>query len=463
MEGGTAILPVQVPAQLAQQAQQSTLQLCMKLFYTSVKVIPIIIAIIIVIYLFYYFAKGIYFVLENKKTINSQWATYRCKPYVLPFAGWLVGPSSTSATDNFTQCAYSMQKSFFEVFSQDYLASLNTLSSIVADQEAAIQDIRNMANYMRNSMATMAQDVYQKLYDAYYRISSLFGVFLGAFSSLLTLFQSVFSTLLYAYYAFESIQNGPIGGVGKFFCFDGATKIVTFNGIPRSIRKLKIGDKLLNNARVTGVFKVRSPRFIYNYMGILVTGDHKVYENTSKDPIKVCESSNAYKQQYTEDYIYCVNTSDHLIHVESPNPSLPKPIIKFADFAETADMNWYRNAHQNFVDIPISPDLLYYQWGVFDKISLNKNPTWVTQVQVEAGENASIYEYRGNVLTGTAIVYDDGKWVEVRSVPTAKFIRQLSPHEKLHHLSTDARIVHLKNGVITRDYEYIPEIDGVKR
>ena len=112
---------------------------------------------------------GGYTVYVNKQKINKQWPQYRCKPYILPFAGWAVGPSGISATTNFTDCMWSINKSFFDILISPFTDILKIITDILKSIVTDIQNIRKMITYMRDNIEEIARDAQQKIWDSYCR------------------------------------------------------------------------------------------------------------------------------------------------------------------------------------------------------------------------------------------------------------------------------------------------------
>ena len=91
-------------------------------------------------------------------------------------------------------------------------------------------------------------------------------------------------------------------------CFDKNTLIKMNDGTEKSIIDINIGDKLMNNNEVTAKIKVSTiGSQMYNLDNIIVSDSHMVKEGN-----KWVRVSNHYKSKkihdYTEKYLYCLNT-----------------------------------------------------------------------------------------------------------------------------------------------------------
>ena len=102
-------------------------------------------------------------VMLNIQPIKDNWATQRCNPKVIPFAGFInkkPGQTISQFTqENFTYCVQNILKSItgYAVQPLTYITSMleNIYLAILND----IQKIRQMIDNVRNSMAIMAKEV----------------------------------------------------------------------------------------------------------------------------------------------------------------------------------------------------------------------------------------------------------------------------------------------------------------
>jgi len=470
-------------------AVPTTWSKCEKTLITVAKLSPIILAALVVLYIIYYFIKGIYFMLEHKQRINKNWPTYRCKPYVMPFAGWFVGPASTNPASNFVECSFSMHKSFYDVLKQDFITMFTSLSDIVKDQQIAIQDARKMTNFMRNSIKDMARDVYQKIYDSYYRIASLMGVFLGAFGKMFELFSSTYHTLLYAYYTLESVWNGPIGKttraledlvspiehVIRFFCFAHDTPILMSDGSYKRASNVQLGDTLgLNAGKVTAYMKIDGKDAeMYKYKNcVTVTGSHLV-KSPTEGWIRVCDSIYSRPAKWNGYDIYCFNTTNNII---------PAASHMFADYIETNNNDTlsrmqastlYQLNHKKSISLDaIKPVTVrnQYTWALhgdvmvdigdnrFKKLSdlqigdqlAGDNNIVKSVIKVSPGR-IELYNYKGDVMSGSQFVLENDMWMEVRD---SKIARPVIHTEgiRLYHIVTNTATIILRNGTVVTDF-----------
>src|SRR3990170_7503228 len=95
------------------------------------RAILLIFLIFIGISLLSFLIYGIYYIYINKQTIDQNWPDYRCRPYVFPFAGWLIGPGTTNPVTNFRDCSWLIFKSFFDVLIAPFVNILQSILGIL--------------------------------------------------------------------------------------------------------------------------------------------------------------------------------------------------------------------------------------------------------------------------------------------------------------------------------------------
>lgn len=163
----------------------------------------------------YFLVEAIINIYEQKATINAQWATYKCKPQYMPFAGWLVGPGSTNPAANFQDCMYTMNTSFFNSMISPVLNVIDTQNSIITELTNGMQDVTNMITYVRTEVATELQDAYNTIQKIYDFIKMLVVKFYNIFASLLDTFISIFEMSYFSMATLGNIIVGPIGDAVK--------------------------------------------------------------------------------------------------------------------------------------------------------------------------------------------------------------------------------------------------------
>ena len=113
--------------------------------------LSLIIFIIITILLIISMASCI--ALTNVQQIQQDWPNQRCKPYIIPIAGFINKPPDMSYSDytsqNFNYCAQTILQNISGFAVEPITFATNALTSIVNTTEEAINDIRAMTNKTR--------------------------------------------------------------------------------------------------------------------------------------------------------------------------------------------------------------------------------------------------------------------------------------------------------------------------
>lgn len=405
----------------------------MKTTLLTLVFIGIILAIVILL------ASSVIYIYTNKKQINADWPDYKCKPYVFPFAGIFVGPSTTNPMDNFRDCSWLIFKSFFDVLIAPFIEILQKIVDILTNYQQDIQNVRNMFNYMRNSMSDIATDIYNKLYDAYYRIAYMYRAFTKVFYQIFETYVSAINTMLFGFFTLGSVWNGPIGGVTRFFCFDKNTNIEMADNTYRPISQLQIGQVTKYGGKILGIYYTMVP-FDDMYMikdRVILSGSHKILNEGSW--IMAREHPDAL---YVPDYprhnscLYCLTTENNIITTDVKhvifadweqsnylqkqiyyasyyylnNPNLSYKVIPVPDqlCRPIPQIQWYHSLFEESALVLMADDTVrpINQLRVGDIVRYGGK---VTTVIRHVCEPDHIYKYRDVITTSASIFFDEKK------------------------------------------------------
>lgn len=150
-------------------------------------------------------------------------------------------------------------------------------------------------------------------------------------------------------------MGGAVGGMAGAFCFTGDALIHTANG-PIRIDKIKVGQRLNATNKVTGVLQFKSDTYDLYYLdGIAVTGSHIVYHNAT--PIHVKNHPNATLLPKSNEKLYCLITSEHIIPIVGT-----LEMYMFADWEELDTLeelqSWYSHVYQTLNGTPTDEKVL---------------------------------------------------------------------------------------------------------
>jgi hypothetical protein len=316
------------------------------------------------------------FTMINVQPIIDDWANQRCKPYIIPFAGWVTKPDGTTSTDytltNFTYCTQNILSGITGTMVEPITFVVNTIKHVLDSIKEAVNSIRAMFDKIRTFFKTMAQELMGRimnmmiplqqiiismkdfmakiqgsmtaglftLFGAYYTLKSLMGAiaqFIITILIALAIMIAVFWLLPFTWGA--AIANTAIFvavaipmsiilifmidvlkvktslSIPKVKCFDKNTLIKMNDGTDKKIIDISVGDILENNNFVTGKFKLETKGSdMYILDDIIVSNSHIV--NHMETWIPVSKHPNAKRVEiYEEPYLYCLNTSSKIISI----------------------------------------------------------------------------------------------------------------------------------------------------
>jgi hypothetical protein len=412
---------------------------------------------------------GLFKIYENRKNINNKWPQYRCKPYILPFAGWLIGPSDVSPTKNFIDCLWNINKSFFDVLISPFTDMIKMITDILKNIVVDIQNIRKMITFMRDNMEEMAKDILDKIWASYVRIAYLFKTVLKIFEQLGKVFLELFDVLKFSTYTVASMWNGPIGSVSNFFCFDENTLIKMNNKKEKKIKNIELKDILENDNEIIAIYKFTSENVeMYNYNDILVSGKHPVFENGKW--IRIDNSKFSKKiYNYNKPFIYCLATKNATIKINN---------ILFSDYNEIPfNDNKNNNKIFNFILNNINKSNInklnnnYKLISGFDESTYIKmrdgNIKKIKDININdetkygkilgkilIKNKLPLYQYNNIILSNNIILKKNNKWIPIDKLKNNE-IKKINDNERiLYNIITEKHKIEINNNIFT-DYEII--------
>tara|TARA_Y100000591_G_scaffold333090_1_gene373616 strand:+ start:1182 stop:2771 length:1590 start_codon:yes stop_codon:yes gene_type:complete len=320
-----------------------------------------------------------YYIESNIEPIRQNWVNERCKPSVMPFAGYINAPKGKSQLDytneNFIQCTTSILSKVVELFTKPIYYISDLLSQFYALLMGIVNKVRLFMFYLReklklifeymiarvvNTMIPMQnmlikiKDLLNKIsgtmvaglmtvYGAYLTLKSFVGAFLQICITILIIMAAAIILLWILPFTWPAAAAGtaffvlisvPIILVvtamveilnvhpskkvpGKPGCFDKSTLIKTKTGW-KKISNIKVGEILENDSKVTAIFKIdANTQDMYYLNGVSVSGSHKVFYK-KLGWIDVKDHPHAkLMNEYNEPIIYCLNTSQKRIHINN--------------------------------------------------------------------------------------------------------------------------------------------------
>jgi hypothetical protein len=316
--------------------------------------------------------------LINVQPIIDNWPKERCKPGIIPFAGFINRPDGVSATDytaeNFTYCTQEILKSTTGATLQPLTFVTNFLQSFAKAIQQSIQSVRGMFDKVRTSMQKVAEEIMGRLMNIMIPLLQMIISFKDFGGKLQGTMTAGLYTLLGSYFTLQSLMGaiaqfiiiilitlaGLIAGlwvlpftwgaaiantaifvaiavpmaiilafmdktlkvsgnykIPSVKCFDKNTMLKMNDGNYKSIMEVCVGDILEDNNTIVSKIKItRENSTMYKLHDIIVSDSHIV--NYNNIWLKVCEHPQAIildQDNYCEPYLYCLNTTQKRIKI----------------------------------------------------------------------------------------------------------------------------------------------------
>lgn len=340
--------------------------------YGATFLLFIIITITIILILSYIYT------LINIEPIVNDWPNQRCKPNIIPFAGFITHPEGINASDytfeNFNYCTQKILSSITGFAVEPITFMTHLLYNIANIIREAIQSIRSMFDKIRVNIQSVTQEIMGRLLNimvplqqiiisfrdligkiqgamtsglftllgSYYTLKSL----LGAIAQFIVIILIALAALIAAFWAIPFTWGAAIANtiifiaisipfaiilafmynvlhvstnykIPRIKCFDENTLLKMNDGNTKKIIDIKLGDILENNNIVTAKIKLTTKNSImYTLNNVIVSDSHIVNYNDKWIP--VYKHPNAIKlNNYNKPFLYCLNTSDKIITINN--------------------------------------------------------------------------------------------------------------------------------------------------
>ena len=171
-----------------------------------------IIKVCLVIFLF--MSAVTYFQIQNKLLeVKQNWPEYRCRPDVMPFAGWINAPDGVSPLEytkqNFMECSANSTKGVFERPMSMVYVIFNVIMGVFKNILEVIDKLRLLFNRMRDALKTIFLSVFNriqnviipvqmmliKMVDFFEKIKGILATFLLTFVGVLWSFYSLIGSV----------------------------------------------------------------------------------------------------------------------------------------------------------------------------------------------------------------------------------------------------------------------------
>jgi hypothetical protein len=171
-----------------------------------------IIKVCVVIFLF--MSAVTYFQIQNKLLeVKRDWPEYRCRPDVMPFAGWINAPDGVSPLEytkqNFMECSANSTKGVFDRPMSMVYVIFNVVMGIFKNILGVIEKFRLLFNRMRDALKNIFLSVFYriqniiipvqtmliKMVDFFEKIKGILATFLLTFVGVLWSFYSLIGSV----------------------------------------------------------------------------------------------------------------------------------------------------------------------------------------------------------------------------------------------------------------------------
>lgn len=171
-----------------------------------------IIKVCVVIFLF--MASITYLQIQNNLLqVKRDWPEYRCRPDVMPFAGWINAPEGVSpleyTTQNFQECSANSVKGAFEQRASMVYVIFNVVMNIFKNILEVIERFRILFDRMRNALKDIfitvfyriqniiipVQNLLIKMVDFFQKIKGILATFLLTMIGILWSFYSLIGSI----------------------------------------------------------------------------------------------------------------------------------------------------------------------------------------------------------------------------------------------------------------------------
>lgn len=315
-------------------------------------------------------------IMVNTQPIIDDWPNQRCKPQIIPIAGFITHPEGVTATEytmqNFTYCNQNILTSITGDALKPLTYLTSSMQNIAHGISNSINAIRAMFDKIRGYFESISKEIMGRIMNimaplqqiiisfkdligkiqgtmtaglftalgAYYTLQSMLGA-VAQFIIIILIAMAVIIVILWilpftwgAAAAGTAVFLGvsiPMAIILKFFndklhinglksiphlkCFDKNTYIPMNDGNSRKISDIQVGDIIANNNMVTGKIMVETKGSVmYELDDIFVSDSHIVKYGDKWIPVS--KHPDAKKCTfYQEPYLYCLNTTNKTIMI----------------------------------------------------------------------------------------------------------------------------------------------------
>jgi hypothetical protein len=167
-----------------------------------------IIKVCLVIFIF--MSAVTYFQIQNKLLeVKRDWPEYRCRPDVMPFAGWINAPEGVSPMEytkqNFMECSANTTKGVFDRPMSMVYVIFNVIMGIFKNILGVIEKIRLLFNRMRDALKNIFLTVFYRIQNIIIPIQNMLIKMVDFFEKIKGILATFLLTFVGALWSFYSL------------------------------------------------------------------------------------------------------------------------------------------------------------------------------------------------------------------------------------------------------------------
>ena len=152
----------------------------------------------------------------HSQPVIDDWPNQRCKPTILPFAGFITHPEGVSAIDytaqNFNYCMQGILSNISGYMLEPITFVINAINEIIISVKDAINDIRVMFDKVRTFFQSIAQEIMGRIMNIMIPLQQIIISFKDVVGKIQGAMTAGLFTLLGTYYTLKSL----LGAIAQF-------------------------------------------------------------------------------------------------------------------------------------------------------------------------------------------------------------------------------------------------------
>lgn len=150
-----------------------------------------------------------FYVKNNMLAIQRDWPENRCKPNIMPFAGWINAPVGTDAIEytkqNFMECSKQMSEKMFEIPMTMIYHIVGVFMEIFKSALLVIENMRLLLNRIREALGAVYRTIMLRIQNFVIPFQNLLIKMIDFFEKIKGILATFIMTLLGTLWAFYSL------------------------------------------------------------------------------------------------------------------------------------------------------------------------------------------------------------------------------------------------------------------